>query len=165
MAAASSKRERVFGPALTTFLVVVAAVLLVASYYRYPRPDLDGCVRMLADGDLDFDERQRILRRAIGLAQADDRPRAAWIGALAAVALPDRDAYESFAPRLASAEVPAESRWLDLGDPVVGNVLEALRHARAGQLEDARREWRQVAAETRLTGNRLAAELAARALQ
>ena len=51
--------DRVFTPALLTFLLLVAGVLGGSFASRHPTPDLEGCVELLADGDLDREERGR----------------------------------------------------------------------------------------------------------
>ena len=150
---------------LAAFLLVVATGLGWAAVTRYPSPDLEGCIELLADGDLDHKEREHVLARAAALAEgASLRGRVA--GCLAALALERRasfDGYQDALERVGELEA-AGQRWLDLGDPLLANVL------RASSLEltdaaAAEHVWSQVQAQARMVGNRLAAELAARRLR
>jgi hypothetical protein len=157
--------ERLLTKPLAAFLLVVATGLGWAAATRYPSPDLEGCIEQLADGDLDQKEREHVLARAAALAEgAALRGRVA--GCLAALALEQRAPFEAHEDALARAgELEAAGRrWLDLGDPLLANVLRAssldLTDAAA-----ANHVWSQVQAQARMVGNRLAAELAARRLR
>ena len=80
---------------------------------------------------------------------------------LASLALQDRAAFADAVAALdAVAELaPDELRWLDLGDPLLANVLRA-RRLEVEDRADAKRVWGQVAAQARMVGNRVAAEQA-----
>ncbi len=157
-------RERILTPALTVFLLAVAAVVAGAVATRNPAPDLEGCIELLADGDLDREERRRVLARAaqLGGAAASARGRAA--GCLASLALQDRTGFEAGRGALASALPLDQRRWLGLGDPLLANVLAASMSGVAGDRGEASLRWGQVAAQARMTGNKLAADIAAREL-
>ena len=152
--------ERVFTPALLAFLLAVAGFVGWAVATRQPTPDLEGCIELLGDGDLDRSERERILLRAIDLVdEADARGQLA--GCLAALALDDAARFEPLRGALASAAELSEPslRWLHLGDPMLANVLRATRLSG----RDAEVAWSQVAQQARMVGNALAARLAAQA--
>jgi hypothetical protein len=165
-------RARIVGLSLGLFLAAVAVLLLLGLLAKCererPLADWRQVARELADGDRDGDERQVALRRLLALAASatDDAGRMA--GRLAAVALADAAAYERFASDLGGepGRVPpaAEQRWLDLGDPALGNVLRAAGCEAAGNRAAARQLWQQVAAQARLSGRPFAASLAAAAL-
>ena len=152
--------ERVLTPRLIGFLLLVVSVVGVSVAGRFQSPGIEGCIELLADGDLDLEERQRTLRRTASLG-ADSDARGQVAGCLAALALQDRAAFADAVAALdAVAELaPDELRWLDLGDPLLANVLRARRlevEDRAG----AKLAWGQVAAQARMVGNRVAREQA-----
>ncbi|HEB54270.1 MAG TPA: hypothetical protein ENI87_13540 [bacterium] len=157
-------RDRVLTAPLLVCLLMVAAVVGCAVLTRHPTPPLGGAIEMLADGDLDHDERERMLQRTLELASEADTPRALWAGLLAAIALQDRERYAAFDARLDRRVplAPEQLRFLDLGDPLLANVLAAGMAQAAGDSDRAALRWRQVAAQARMTGNSFAAELADR---
>lgn len=177
--------EKAWSWPLVAFLIAVVAVLAFGLLARWPTPELGGAVAMLEDGDLDGDERKRMLERVLRLSsdalQASPQAPAAgavdvrWTGALSAMALGDGAAFRRWEARLSGsgaggsagsgAEVDrALPRGLDLGEPMLGNVRRALEAELAGDADAARTRWRQVAAQARLTGHALAAEVAAERL-
>ena len=162
---ATTGPDRVFTPALVTFLVLVASVLGWSLATRHPSPDLDGCVQLLADGDLDHEERERILLRIMDLAEGR-HGRARVAGWLAALSLQQRGRFAAIGEGLDSEwDMPeAEARWLDLGDPLLANVLRAYR-LEAESPDAARIAWGQVAAQARMVDNGLAADYAKAALE
>lgn len=94
----------------------------------------------------------------------------AWAGMLAAVALEDRTGYATLLERGSGARparLPAEAdrELLHLGDPLLGNLLQAMIAEAAGDLPHAGSIWRQIAVQCRFTGRPFAAELAAAAVQ
>lgn len=152
------------------FLVAVALAVLAGLDQRFPRPDLDGAVRLLADGDLDGAERARMSARLLALGADDPRPFAAWAAGLAALSLGDRDGCLSAFQRVGGVPPtqgpePGEVEFLHLGDPMLGNALAALQAERRGDRELARRKWQQVLVQARMTGHALAHDLANEALQ
>lgn len=152
------------------FLAAVAVAVFAGLHQRFPRPDLDGAVRLLADGDLDGAERARMLARLRGLGEGDARPFAAWAAGLAALSLGDRDGCLAAFQRVGgvpptTGPEPGEVEFLHLGDPMLGNVQAALVAERRGDRELARRKWQQVQVQARMTGHPLAPELAAAALE
>jgi hypothetical protein len=159
-------RERVFTPALLVFLAAVAVYVGLGVRAKYPKPGVDGAVRLLADGDLDGDERRRMLRRTVDGALASEAVAHRWAGLLAAVALEDRAAYAQLLAALGAGEVPsqvpaeAERELLDLGDPLLGNLLHAMIAETAHDHEGSLKLWRRTAVQSRLSGNAFAAELA-----
>ncbi|MAD32408.1 MAG: hypothetical protein CMJ88_01425 [Planctomycetes bacterium] len=157
--------DRVFTPALLTFLLLVAGVLGGSFASRHPTPDLEGCVELLADGDLDREERERILLRLMDLAEGGPR-RARVAGWLAALSLQQRARFAAIGESLGDAwQMPdAEARWLDLGDPLLANVLRACR-LEIESADVARAVWDQVAAQARMVNNGLAAALAKSSLE
>lgn len=161
--------NRVLTAPLVAFLVVVAGIVGTALWTRHPSPDLEGSIEILADGDLDLRERQRMLLRVIDLAGQADSLRARWAGALAAVSLQDREGFAGFESKLgdgAARVLPeAERRWLSLGDVVLANVHLAMDAEASADKELAVKKWGQVAAQGRITANRFASELAAAALE
>jgi len=163
---AESTQERLLTPALLAFLLAVGGVVAWAIATRHPTPDLEGCVELLADGDLDRDERERILLRTIDLAADDQSVRGRVAGYLAALALQDRGAFarldEAIGPSLELP--PSERGWLDLGDPLLRNVLAARLLESGGDVPAARSKWAQVAQQARMVGNGLAGELSAAAV-
>ncbi len=158
---AQNDSERVITPALLAFLLAVIGVVSWAIATRHPAPDLEGCIELLGDGDLDREERERILLRAVDLVESAG-PRGQLAGCLAALALDDAARFEPLRGALASAEQLSGTglRWLDLGDPMLANVLRAARLN--GQ--EAEVAWSQVAQQARMVGNALAAQLAAQAV-
>lgn len=162
---AANDPERVFTPALLAFLLAVVGVIAWSVATRYPAPDLEGCVELLGDGDLDRDERERILLRTVDLA-GESGPRGRLVGCLAALALGKASRFAGLRGALEEARgLSAERlRWLDLGDPLLANVLRASRlEGRDAGAADA--AWSQVAQQARMVGNALARELAAAALE
>ena len=162
---ADSTTDRVFTPALLAFLVLVAGVLGWSLVTRQSSPDVEGCMELLADGDLDREERERILLLVMELAeQSSGRPRVA--GWLAALSLQRRAAFAALGEGLddALAATSAKPRWLHLGDPMLANVLRACRLG-SDSKEEARVAWSQVAAQARMVANSLAAEHAQAALE
>ncbi len=154
-------RERILTPALAAFLVVVLGLVAASLATRRPSPDLEGCIELLADGDLDRDERRFVLERTamLGAGAASARGRVA--GCLACLALEDREGFAAARAALDADLAPVERRWLGLGDPLLSNVLVATASGRAGRADDAAVRWGQIAAQARMTGNQLAAEFAA----
>lgn len=155
---------------LGIFLVVVAAAVGAGLWQRFPMPDLDGAVRMLADGDLDGAERARMLARLRDLGAGDSRPFAAWAAGLAALSLGDQAGFEGCFQRVGGVppkEGPGagEVEFLHLGDPMLGNVQSALQAERSGDRDEARRKWGQVQVQSQMTGHGAASEVAARALE
>lgn len=157
-------RERVLTGPLLAFLALVAGVMAWAVASRLPAPDLEGAVELLADGDLDGDERERMLLRILELDPAPGTLRGRWAQVLAAVALEDRPAFAALEPALGAGParvlLPTDRQWLDLGDPLLANVLEAMSHEAAGDRAAARRVWAQVGAQARMTHQTFAGELA-----
>ena len=51
--------ERLLTVPLVLFLALVLALVSGAMFTRHPSPDLDGSMQLLADGDLDFEERMK----------------------------------------------------------------------------------------------------------
>ncbi|MGC6488675.1 MAG: hypothetical protein ACON4Z_13595 [Planctomycetota bacterium] len=154
--------ERLLTLPLVAFLLAAGLVVGAAALTRYPSPDLDGCVELLADGDLDREEREHVLARTLSLA-ADGDARGRIAGCLAALSLQQRRGFDELEGALAEAgRLPeAARRWLDLGDPLLHNVLRA-SCLQAADPDAAAKVWSQVAAQARMVGNELAAELAAR---
>ena len=153
---------------LKAFLLLVFACLATAVWLRNPTPDLDGAIKMLADGDLDRDERERMLLRVKDLAENAQSPRQRWAGVLAAVSLGDADSFAVLAPKLGSGKasiLPAEQcEWLDLGESLLANVRIAMMAEASEDSAVARTKWGQVAAQARVTGNGFAGYLAAAAV-
>ena len=162
---AQSGSDRVFTPALVTFLVLVAGVLGWSLATRHPAPDFEGCVELLADGDLDREERERILLRVLDLAEGGTE-RARVAGWLAALSLQQRARFAAIGEGLGDAwsMTDAQARWLGLGDPLLANVLRACR-VDIESPDAARSAWGQVAAQARMVNNGLAAEYAKSALE
>ena len=160
---------RVLTAPLAVFLVVVLGIVATAWMFRHPSPDLDGSIEMLADGDLDQQERSRMLLRVKGLAVNSASLRQRWAGALAAISLQDRTAFEAFEATLGDGQarvLPAEQcDWLAMGDVVLANVHLAMTAEASGDKDRALRKWGQVREQARVTANGLAGELAKAAEQ
>lgn len=160
--------ERVLTPALTFFLVATAVVLVTSLQHKYQRPPLATAVVLLADGDLDGQERERMLRVVLAAAvtSSDEQVRELWAGLLAAAALEDAPNYERMRARLGGGAVPdrappPEQRSdLDLGDPIVRNLAAALFAERDGDLDAARAAWGRVRAQCKLSARPFCAALA-----
>ncbi len=169
--ARAPRGARVFTPALTVFLAVVGLIVVVGLRGKYPRPPIGDAVLLLADGDLDGAERQRLLRITIDGALGSSELHHRWAGLVAAVALDDRTAYERLRTLLGGVEPPSAApaaphrEFLGLGDPLLHNFSAALCAEAEGRLAEARRLWQQVANQCRLQARPFAAELAAAALQ
>jgi hypothetical protein len=165
------RRERILTWPLAAFLVAVALIVGFGLRSKYPTPDVDGAILMLADGDLDGTERQRMLHIALDGALASKSVAHAWAGMLAAVALEDRADYAILLARVGSGpvptEVPAEAdrELLNLGDPLLGNMMQAMIAEAKGDKARSGPIWRQVAVQCRLWARPFAAELAEAALK
>lgn len=170
-ATGGARRERVLTLPLAVFLVAVAVGVGSGLWHRYPRPDLAGGVELLADGDLDSDERLRVLGRVLTQARTATRVGERWAGYLAAIALGDREARQELllalggGPRPAVVPEPGERTFLDLGDRMLGAVLAAGVAEVAGDVAVARRQWELVQSHARLTAHAYGSELAREALQ
>ena len=167
----TAPRERVFTLPLVLFLLGVAGVLAYGLWQRQRVPGPDELIMLLADGDCDRAERDRLLRITIEAAKSSDDIVHRWAGMLAAVSLGDREAHAALRSRLGGESVappppPAERReFLHLGDPMLANVLAAMVAEAAGDRKGALRHWRQVAAQCHFMARPLAAELAEAGIQ
>lgn len=161
--------ERLLNLPLILFLALVLALVAGAVVTRHPNPDLDGSIELLADGDLDFEERQRILLRVVDLGKKAESKRQLWAGLLSAVILQDRASFKEFDAKLGAGTeriLPAaDLEWLSLGDVVVANLYRAMVAEASGDKQLARTKWSQVSAQSRMTGYVFAGELAAAAMQ
>ncbi len=161
--------EPVLTPALMVFLCVVAALVGSGLWMREWSPGLGRAIELLADGDLDGEERAAMLARTVALARSAPGLRERWAGLLAAVALEDRVAFSAARAQLPGdpPAVPegAERQFLDLGDPLLANVLAAFVAEAAGDRAGAKVHWQQVAAQARLARRPFAGELAAAGVQ
>lgn len=158
------------GQLLWVFLALVAVVVVAGLCQKYPAPDVAGTVRLLADGDLDHDERMRHLERVSALVSSMEGAEPKWVALLAAVALRDPGRLAKAVAALGGLppkQAPAlsEREFLHLGDPMLGNFAEALLAEVDGDRERAALKWRQVAVQARMVGNPVAAELAAAAVE
>lgn len=167
----NAKQEPIFTAPLLVFLCAVAAALAIGWRSAAARPaDLAGAVRELADGDLDGAEAKAMFQRILDGADAARAPGETWAVAFAALALGDEAAWRRAEPQLAADVVdrrtpaPAERRFLDLGDPLLGAVRDALLAEAAGDAPTARARWRQARDVADLTGRALARTVAATAL-
>lgn len=164
-------KPRLFTTPLTIFLTVVAALTAIGLWNKHPRPDLAGGVRLLADGDLDGEERLRMLRRVVGQAGTAASVKEHWAGLLAAISLADREAWQRHLRELGGGDrptavpPPAERTFLDLGDRMLGCVLAAGIAEVEGDTAGAKRHWSSAQAHARLTGHVFGRELATAALQ
>ncbi len=165
------RRPRILTPALAVFLAAVVTIDLVALVVRSIPPSPEEAVRLLADGDLDGAERRRVMQVLVraGAEPADVGRR--WAAMLAAVALEDRAAFADQVAALggigsAMKAPPAEVRvFLDLGDPMLGNLAQALLAEAESDRAAAHRRWQQVDTQCRLMVRPFAAELAAEGLR
>jgi len=170
-AAAPRRRERVFTWPLVTFLLAVATFDLVAWWRRSVLPGPAEAIELLADGDLDGDERRRVLRGLVDAGRGSTVVVEQWGALLAAIALDDRAAHEALRTALAgpgtTAKLPplADRELLHLGDPLLANVFAASVAEAEGNRAVAVLEWQQVATQCQLMHRPFAAELAADALR
>jgi hypothetical protein len=145
------------------------AGLLVAPSARGLLPStLRENVQLLADGDLEHEERRRCLQRildaALDSALAEDR----LFGAMAAAGLEDRQAFDRLAEqglppglgRIAEAGGAELRALLGLGDPVLAGLLDAALLEAGGELPAASRRYEQLELSSRLFHNDLVQELA-----
>jgi hypothetical protein len=155
-----------FPTPLVAFWLLVLGLLALAWFDRPFLTDWPAIARELADGDCDQAERLPLLERLVELGRVPDDDGGFWASRLAAIALADRQAYAGATQMLGGepGRAPSSTRWLDLGDPMLGNVVAAAIAEGAARSDDARRIWRQVAAQARLTARPFAGELAAAAL-
>jgi len=162
---------RVWTRPLVVFVLAVVAILLSAAWQRYRTPGPDEAILLLADGDLDGEERTRMLRVLVAAAQRSEQPRDQWAGMLAAIPLGDRSGHAAVKALLGPGAVPTilpkpmERELLHLGDPMLANLLQALLEEAAGQAGPALVRWQMVEAQARLTGSSFATELATAAMQ
>ena len=155
---------------LRAFWCVVLLLVGLGLWGRYPNPDLRGAVQMLADGDLDSDERARMLARVQELGASGRGTYEHWAALLAALARSDRDGCGREIAALGAAAPlpvpePGEREFLHLGDTMLRNVLAAHVAEAEGVPAEARRRWQQVEAQSRMTGHEFAGELATAALR
>lgn len=156
---------------LAVFLTLVAGVLAFAAWQRLREPTPDEAIVLLADGDLDREERQAVLEVLVEQGARSSRVAHRWAGMLAAVALERRDAFEAALDGLQGPgpgmQRPAnvDLEFLDLGDPLLHNILHALLAEAQADRPAGLRRWRQVEAQCQLMNRPLAAELAAAGIQ
>lgn len=166
-APSSPLRERVLTLPLVVFLLGVLMLLGNGLRLALARLTAAEAIVQLADGDLDGEERQRLLQFLV-----EDGARSAivaeqWAGAAAAVALGDRDGLAAVRARLGGGPVPSplppadHREFLHLGDPLLHNLVAAWLAEGAGDPAGALVHWRRLAAQCRFAPNALAAELAA----
>jgi hypothetical protein len=157
--------ERVWTRPLLIFLAVVAAVVLrglVESHGPWSAGDV---LQRLADGDLEGEERQALLRRVEAAAQGQEERGLRLAGAMAAVALGDEEAWVRHVRALGGGLPvrPDDVGFLDaaaLGDPVLGALLQAMLAEARGE-PDAAARYAQVEASSRLFHMPFARRLAA----
>lgn len=162
--ASSPPRERVLTIPLAVFLASVAGIL-VWGWWR-PVPGPGEAIVQLADGDLDGDERRAVLQALLERGAASDRITHRWGAMLAAVALERRDSFDALLGALSGPgpgmQLPPndELDFLDLGDPLLHNVLLALWAEARGDRPAALLRWQQTDAQCRLMVRPVAAALA-----
>lgn len=170
-AAPSGRRDRILTGPLTVFLLAVAGVLAMALVLHLQRPSAAAAVLQLADGDLDGSEREQALQILVEQGAKATTPHDRWASLLAAVALSDAPAYQRLItgyggdPRTFELPTADGRRFLGLGDDRIANLAAAMWAEAEGDLDGARRRYRQLATECELAPNALAAQLAAAALQ
>jgi len=164
-------KEPVVTKPLLAFALAVATALAVGFAANRPPADAAAAVRALADGDLDGAECQRAYARILADADAATTPAATWAVGFAALALGDADAWAKAAAAIARdvaegiAPAPAERRFLDLGDPLLGAVRDAYVAESARDAAAAKAAWARARAVADLTGRALPREVAAAALR
>lgn len=162
-----ARRERVLTLPLAVFLVGVLLVLALGLRQSLVSPTAAQAIVLLADGDADGDERRRLLQLLVAQGRQSPAIAERWAGAVAAVALDDRDGWAALRAALGGADVlkplPAkeEQEFLHLGDPLLGNLVAAWLAEAAGDRAGAHLHWRRLAAQCRFVPHPLAAELAA----
>ena len=171
-ARAGAGPDRVFRWPLVVFLTAVAAVVGGGWWANQRLPGVAEGVLWLADGDLDAEERRRVLGAVVAGAQHSDDPEARWAGLMAAVALGDRAGYSAVAAPLlgpgATLKVvpkPMQRSMLHLGEPMLGNLARGLLAEVDGDRAAAGVAFRQVLAQGRFVAMPLAVELATAGLE
>ncbi|MBM3974705.1 MAG: hypothetical protein FJ301_11460, partial [Planctomycetes bacterium] len=158
-------KEPVVTKPLLAFALAVATALAVGFAANRPPADAAAAVRALADGDLDGAECQRAYARILADADAATTPAATWAVGFAALALGDADAWAKAAAAIARdvaegiAPAPAERRFLDLGDPLLGAVRDAYVAESARDAAAAKAAWARARAVADLTGRALPREV------
>lgn len=156
--------------ALASWLVFVAAVLLAGAVSRLHRPGLDEGIALLADGDLDGEERVRTLRAMLPEALAGTGRRERLLAAAIALALDDGAAWQA-ACGAADAPVPVEAGdgpllpLVDLGMPLIRTLFAARLAEQTGDAAAAKARYRQALAQARLAWSQLPERVAAAALR
>ena len=163
------KVERIFTAPLLALLLLVVATVGHGFLTRYPCPDLPGAVRLLGDGDLDGDERQRMLVRVRTLGLTVPGDFAQWAALLACIDLGDAGGHAAALQALGEEPwrhlpTAADRRFLHLGNPLLGNVLAAAVAEALPDRAAARTKWAQVQAQATLMGKPFPRELAAAAI-
>lgn len=164
-------RERVFTWPLVVFLTAVALIDVVSLWRRSVLPGPADAIVLLGDGDLDGDERQRVLRALVERGRASTAVAEQWGAMLAAIPLEDRAAYDAIRTGLglpgpgAKVPPPTEREFLHLGDPLLANVLAATLAETDGRKGDAVQRWQQVTMQCLLMHRPLAQEIATDALR
>lgn len=158
--------ERVLTVPLLAFLCAVGGIALSATFVRRARPDIDEALQLLADGDLERRERDRIWHAVRALALVS-QSRAHWLaGAMAAVCLGDRQAFADLSARLGGGDPPvtgSDAALLEqacLGESCLWTLLQGWNAERAGRREEAAKAYRQAAAAAPLWRLPMAGELA-----
>lgn len=172
LAPTDARPDRVFRWPLVVFLVAVGGVVGGGFWANQRLPGVAEGVSWLADGDLDAEERQRVLRAVLAGAQRSDEPAERWAGMMAAVALGDRAAYGAVAAPLLGpgstlkvAPKHVQRSMLHLGEPMLGNLARGLLAEVDGDHAGAAVAFRQVLAEGRFVALPLAVELATAGLE
>lgn len=169
--AAPEPRPPILTMPLVLFLLVVAGILGYSLWQRSIVPGPAEAIVLLGDGDLDGDERRRVLRALVVDGARSGELAERWAAMLAAVALEDRATFDASLAALGGPgkdlQVPPVGArdLLHLGDPLLGNILAALLAEAASDRGLAQRRWQQVQAQCRLMHRPLAAELAVAGLQ
>ena len=171
-ARAGAGPDRVFRWPLVVFLTAVAGVVGGGWWANQRLPGVGEGVCWLADGDLDAEERRRVLGAVVAGAQHSDDPAARWAGLMAAVALGDRAGYSAVAaplqgpgPTLKVVPKPMHRSMLHLGEPMLGNLARGLLAEVDGDRAAAVVAFRQVLAQGRFVAMPLAVELATAGLE
>lgn len=156
---------------LLAFAGCVVAALAAGFTSSRPPADPAAAVRALADGDLDGAECKQAFAALVAGAGAARTPVERWAAAFAALALGDAAAWEKGAAAVAAdvasgfPPAPAERRFLDLGDPLLGAVRDAYVAESVRDVAAAKAAWAEARDIADLTGRSLPREVAVAALR
>ena len=155
---------------LKAFLVLVVVLLALGLGRQMGSAGFDEALAQVLDGDLDREGRSEALRVLRDLGSSGDEGMV-LVAAMASVVLNDRQAYERAAGQLSPLLVDPAGDAADLlsraslGEPCLRSLLAGLAAESRGDMEEARRLYRQAEFSAPLWNLPLAARLAGEGLE